>query len=82
MPTGFKCPCCQYLTLSEEPPGTFEICPVCRWEDDNVQYNDPDSEGGANSVSLKKARENYLTFGAKTELAKSRARKPLPDELP
>jgi hypothetical protein len=30
----FHCPCCRYPTLSEQPPGTFEICGICDWEDD------------------------------------------------
>ena len=55
----FKCPCCNYYTLDSEPPGTFEICPVCYWEDDNVQWNDPDYVGGANEESLNTARESY-----------------------
>ena len=29
MATRYACPCCGYLTLPEEPPGTFDICPVC-----------------------------------------------------
>ena len=33
----FACPCCGYLTLSEEPPGTYEVCPVCDWGDDDAQ---------------------------------------------
>ncbi len=28
----FECPCCGYLTLDER--GTYDICPVCFWEDD------------------------------------------------
>lgn len=62
----FPCPCCGYRTLGEEPPGTFEICPVCLWEDDDVQFRDPDYPGGANRVSLKDARENLRRFGAST----------------
>lgn len=44
----YKCKCCGYYTLSEKPldhngyPGTFEICPVCFWEDDSIQYKNPD----------------------------------------
>jgi len=55
----YKCPCCENYTLSNEPPGTFEICPVCSWEDDNVQFDDPNYEGGANHICLNDARENY-----------------------
>lgn len=30
-----RCPCCGFLTLDER--GTFEICPVCFWEDDGQE---------------------------------------------
>lgn len=36
----YTCPCCGYKTLEECPPGTFEICPICHWEDDNVQFEE------------------------------------------
>ncbi len=51
----YTCPCCGYKTLEEEPPGTYEICNICFWEDDSVQFKEPDYEGGANEVSLKQA---------------------------
>lgn len=78
----YPCPCCSYLTLSEEPPGTFEICPVCYWEDDDVQVNNPDLPGGANEVSLNKARENYLECKASTPDFVTNVRPPLPEEIP
>ena len=59
----YPCPCCGQLTLEEPPPDTFAICAVCRWEDDRVQFRDPDRRGGANRVSLKEARENYRHYG-------------------
>jgi hypothetical protein len=77
----FPCPCCGYLTMGEEPPGTFEICPVCFWEDDNVQFEDPNYAGGANSVSLNQARENFKLFGAVSKEFVSQVRKPLPQEI-
>ncbi len=76
----FGCPCCGYRTLSSEKRGSYEICPVCYWEDDKVQFNDPDYKGGANHVSLKDARENYLAFGACESALVSKVRKPLVDE--
>ena len=76
----FQCPCCGHLTLGENPPGTFEICPVCFWEDDNVQFDDPDFDGGANTVSLNTARENYKKFGAITPEDAKHARKPSAEE--
>lgn len=80
--TKFACPCCRYLTLEEEPPGTFDICPVCGWEDDDVQFRDADFEGGANVMSLTQARENFRSFGAKSRDAEPRVRSPRPEEVP
>jgi anaerobic ribonucleoside-triphosphate reductase len=45
-----KCACCGFLTLPED--SLFEICPICGWQDDPVQNDDPDYSGGANSQSL------------------------------
>ncbi len=77
-----KCPCCGYLTLTEEPPGTFEICEVCGWQDDNVQAEDPSYRGGPNHVSLEEARRNFAQFRAASKEKLRRARPPLPDEIP
>lgn len=60
----YVCPCCGYKTLDQEPPGTYLACPICFWEDAGVQHDDPDYEGGANTVSLRQARKNFLEFGA------------------
>jgi hypothetical protein len=46
------CPGCGFRTVSEDVYGSYEICPVCGWEDDAVQLANPCSEGGANKVSL------------------------------
>lgn len=55
----YRCPCCENFTLSEQPPGTYEICPVCGWEDDAVQFYDMDYAGGANEISLNQAKKRY-----------------------
>jgi Cysteine-rich CPCC len=60
---GEEGPCCDHLTLDEAPSGTHTICAVCSWEDDRVQFRDPDYPGGANKVSLRQARENYRQYG-------------------
>ncbi len=78
----YACPCCGYLTLDRHPTDTFEICPVCFWEDDGVQYDDPDYEGGANNVSLHQAQHNFRTFGASDEESLPYVRPPADDELP
>jgi hypothetical protein len=46
------------------PPGSYEVCHVCFWEDDLVQLLDPWFAGGANVPSLVKAQENFETHGA------------------
>ena len=55
----FYCPCCGFDTLDAEPPGTFDICRICGWEDDDVQFEDPDFSGGANVLSLRKYQLNW-----------------------
>ena len=60
LPQGeFPCPCCGFVTLEERPPGTYEICRMCGWEDDPVQFNDPDYRGGANGGSLREYRSAF-----------------------
>ena len=78
----FPCPCCGCLTLPEAPPGTFFICPVCFWEDDNVQLADSAYAGGANRVSLDEARASFRAIGAISEESRHDVRPPNPDERP
>ncbi|MBE7033559.1 MAG: hypothetical protein E7406_04955 [Ruminococcaceae bacterium] len=83
----YQCKCCGYFTLEEEPldpnrcPGTFEICPVCFWEDDSLQFLDPDLEGGANNVSLNIAKKNFKEFGAAEKEMLKYVRKPKKSEI-
>ncbi len=56
-PTPHKCPVCGKYEFKDE--SSYEICPFCGWEDDGVQLNDPDFEGGANESSLKQYRKEY-----------------------
>lgn len=72
--TPFSCPCCGFRALSEEP-GSYDVCRVCGWEDDPLQYEQPFLEGGANEPSLHDARQNYLEFGA----AEARVLRPVPE---
>jgi hypothetical protein len=78
----FPCPCCGYFTIGQKPPGTFEICPVCFWEDDPVQFNDHDYDGAANTVSLKTAQANFREFGASERQFVHDVRTPMGDEIP
>ena len=76
----WPCPCCGFVTLEEAPPGSYFICPVCFWEDDPVQFDDPDYRGGANVVSLNEARINFKAFGAVEERFQASVRSPRADE--
>lgn len=78
----YACPCCAYLTFESIPDGSFEMCPVCWWEDDPVQLDDPDYEGGANRVSLNQARRNFKKWGAIEERFRDKTRLPALDEIP
>ncbi len=78
--TKRRCACCGYYTL-EEPEGGHEICPVCFWEDDRTQNNDPEFDGGANKVCLREAQENYEEIGACTESALPFVREPDAEEI-
>lgn len=49
-----KCPCC-----GETLVGEYDICPVCNWENDPIQAENPDYSGGANRMSLQEARAAY-----------------------
>ncbi len=49
------CPACGFSVFCE-PYGSYELCPVCNWEDDGVQLANPCSAGGANGESLHEAQ--------------------------
>jgi hypothetical protein len=58
-----QCPVCRALVFDKnEFPGSYEICPDCGWEDDELQYFDADYEGGANDVSLNQAIKNFKKY--------------------
>lgn len=62
------CPCCGYPAF-KDPPGSYEICHVCVWEDDPVQLRWAMDVRGANRVTLLQAQRNYQVLGAKEERA-------------
>lgn len=51
------CPVCGKTTFSVH--NSFEICHVCGWEDDGLQYKNPDLSGGANDDSLNDYRKKW-----------------------
>ena len=48
------CPVCGKYEFEEED--WYEVCPICGWEDDSLQRDDPDYSGGANDMSLNEYR--------------------------
>ena len=75
----FTCPCCGYLSFSE-PPGSYDICEICYWEDDLVQLRDPRYAGGANVASLLEAQANFAEHGWCEDRVAPYVRRPGPDD--
>lgn len=75
---SYKCPCCGQKTLSTEH--MFDICSVCGWEDDNVQFAAPDFRGGANFFSLNEYRKAFLE-GKNVEKLQAEAKKEFDDQI-
>ncbi|WP_282703690.1 CPCC family cysteine-rich protein [Streptomyces sp. CC219B] len=61
-------------------PGSYEICPVCFWEDDAVQFRRPTMSSGANKVPLIETQRNHQNFGACEEHGRRFVRPPADDE--
>jgi hypothetical protein len=66
------CPCCGYRTIVEE----YDICEICRWEHDLAQERRPDSDAGANRVSLRQGQKNFPLFGAADPSLRAHAKSP------
>ena len=56
----FTCPGCGYPTLTER--GSYEICDVCNWEDDNQDDDEPDKVWGGPNANLS-LTENRINIG-------------------
>lgn len=48
----YFCPCCGYRVFSEQPPGTYLVCPICFWEDTGDTWG------------LRQAQLNFVRLGA------------------
>lgn len=62
MDKSYACLCCGYLTLPQPPPGTWDICPVCFWEDVPI-----DAGWIQNQVALRQAQRTFLQIRASHE---------------
>jgi hypothetical protein len=74
------CPCCGFLVFNQLP-GSYDICPICFWEDDPVQLRFPDFAGGANRPSLMEAQRNFAEFGAYEIRHIHRVRSPMQEDV-
>jgi hypothetical protein len=55
---------------------------MCFWEKDRVHESDPYTDnGGANKVTLKKAQENFVQFGACQPDFVAYVRRPMKDDV-
>ncbi|SFM68316.1 CPCC family cysteine-rich protein [Marinobacter zhejiangensis] len=65
-----QCPCCDYISLAER--GSYQICPVCFWEDDGQDVDELDAPSGPNhGLTLRQGRRNFHDFGAyESDMAK------------
>ena len=56
----YPCACCGHFVLSS-PPGSYETCPVCNWEDDGLQLEFATTlAGGANHTTLEEAQRIHV----------------------
>jgi hypothetical protein len=76
----YPCPCCGYVVF-DEPPGSYDICPICFWEDDISQLRFVEMGGGANRASLVEAQRNYASFGCSERRLLAHVRPPSASEL-
>ena len=75
--TLYPCPCCGYLVFKESP-GSYDICPVCFWEDSVSELRFATLGGGANTSSLVEAQLNCVKFGVSVAGYKRRIEPPVP----
>nr|WP_238350247.1 CPCC family cysteine-rich protein [Pseudomonas sp. SWRI154] len=60
------CPCCGYRTLLTI--SNYEICDLCKWEDDGI--TDPESYSHSNHMTLSDAKKEFCEKSKKMRLNK------------
>ncbi len=59
MMTAVKIPCPVCGKHNFSYANSFEICPICDWENEEYQMNHPNEDGGANGLSLNEYRQKW-----------------------
>jgi Cysteine-rich CPCC len=75
----FPCPCCGYFVYNEKP-GSYDLCPICLWEDDLSQFVFPDQGGGPNEVSLINGQRNFQKVGCCLYRIRQNVRAVMPED--
>ena len=75
------CPCCGYKTFNAEEYNTYQVCPICFWEDESLTETVIEKGGGANNVSLVQAQKNFKNIRAMEKQTKKLTRDPKKDEV-
>jgi hypothetical protein len=73
------CPCCGHL-VHDDRPGSSLICPICFWEDDQVQLRWPLYTGGANKPCLADSQQSYREHGVSEIRFRDKVRPATKDE--
>jgi hypothetical protein len=61
----YPCPVCGHQTFTG-PPGSYDICEVCGWEDDSLQLEFATTlSGGANGITLADAQAGFASTRAR-----------------
>ena len=55
----YPCPACGFEVFIDSV-GSYDICPICGWEDDAVQLRFPFMRGGANGICLFEWQQNII----------------------
>ncbi|GMO51053.1 MAG: hypothetical protein Pg6C_15500 [Treponemataceae bacterium] len=50
-----QCACCGNESL--DAGSKYDYCPLCGWQDDPIQNDEPGYRGGANLISLNEAKQ-------------------------
>jgi hypothetical protein len=72
----WPCPVCGYRVFGN-PPGSYEICDVCGWEDDAIQIRHPRMRGGANGGSIFDYQQRRADWRAPGDAARDPDWRPL-----